>query len=364
MPRLNLKHRMENKNKMFLVSNMYPSKEHIRYGIFVKNFERAVENDFLIEKCVLTKRTNFLSKLFGYFELYLKIIILVFKVKKGDVIYVHFPLHLAPVLCCVRFFCKNMVLNFHGSDLVYKSTFTKFLSRFQNALIKNCFLVVPSNYYKHKIINSYGVHNNKVYVYPSGGIDTSVFYPNRKDSNERFLIGFVSNFIQGKGWDLLLTAIASIVKKNSIKNLQLIMVGEGPDRLKIYERLDKININHNIISSMSQEDLAEIYNSMSLFVFPTYREEESLGLVGLESMACGTPVIAGKVGGPMGYIDDGVNSFLFKKRDSNDLERKIMRYYNLSDKEKERIKINGINTAKLYDSKLVNKELLSFLKEL
>ncbi|MDX1271108.1 glycosyltransferase family 4 protein [Bizionia paragorgiae] len=355
---------MKNKNKLFLISNMYPSKEHIRYGIFVKNFERAVEHEFLIEKCVLTKRTHVLSKLLGYLVLYLKILSLVFKVKSKDVIYVHFPLHMAPSLWVVRFFCENMVLNFHGSDLVFRSSFTKVLSCFQNALIKKCFLVVPSNYYKHKIINSYVVNNNKVYVYPSGGIDTSVFYPNRKDSIDRFLIGFVSNFIQGKGWDLLLTAIENIVKNNSIKNLELIMVGEGPDRNKICERLDKININHNIISSMSQEDLAEVYNSMSLFVFPTYREEESLGLVGLEAMACGTPVVAGEVGGPLGYIDHGVNSFLFKKRDFYDLELKIMEYYNLSNQKKAEIRTNGINTAKLYDRNRVNKGLLVFLKEL
>lgn len=349
------------KSKLFLVSNMYPSKKHIRYGIFVENFENAIKNNYDIRRSVLTKRTSFGSKLFGYIELYFKIVLLIFKAKKTDIIYVHFPLHTAPVLWFIQFFKKNIVLNFHGSDLVFNSVFTKILSFFLHSLVKKNFIVVPSNYYKTEVLKIYSINPDKVFVYPSGGINTSVFYPREAHEKDTFVLGFVSNFIESKGWKVLLLALESIIKNNSIQNVQLLMVGEGPDREEIKNWLEKINMKHKIIASVSQEELAIIYNTFSLFIFPTYRESESLGLVGLESMACGIPVIAGKVGGPMGYIKDGINSYLFEKKDEHDLAKKIIQYYNLSGNEKEVIKINGIKTAKLYDHQKVNKDLLSFL---
>src|SRR5690606_8967444 len=127
-----------------------------------------------------------------------------------------------------------------------------------------------------------------------------------------------------------------IVKKNSIPNIELTMIGDGPDKEQIIYLLKEINIDYKIIPNVSQTELASIYNTFNLFIFPTYREAESLGLVGLEAMACGTPVIAGKVGGPMSYIQHGVNGYLFEKKDEQDLEAKIMEYYNLPDIEKEK----------------------------
>lgn len=348
------------RRKLFLVSNMYPCKKHIRYGVFVKNFEKAIEIDYDVNRTVLTKKIGFISKLFGYAHLYFNILALVFKAKKNNIIYVHFPLHMAPALWFVLFFRKKIILNFHGSDLIFNNFFTKFLSFFLNSIVRKCFIVVPSNFYKSKVIKLYSVNPNMVFVYPSGGINTSIFCPIAIPENDKFTLGFVSNFIEGKGWNIFLLAVESILLDSCVKNIEILMIGEGPDRQKIEGLLEKINVSYKIIPSVSQQELALYYNSFSLFIFPTYRE--SLGLVGLEAMACGTTVIAGKVGGPMSYIDDGINSYLFKKRNKDDLKRKIMQYYNLSNLEKEKIRMNGIETAKLYDHKIVNKHLLSFLK--
>ncbi|WP_445958138.1 glycosyltransferase family 4 protein [Yeosuana sp.] len=353
---------MPKKNKMFLISNMYPSKKHIRYGIFVKNFEKAIEHKYYIKRIVLVKHKNVLLKLLSYTFLYLNILKLIFVAKKQDVIYVHFPLHVAPAICCVFFFKKRIILNFHGSDLLFDNIFTKLLSKFLKPLIKRNYIVVPSNYYKSKIVKEYNILPNQVFVYPSGGINTTVFYPQQVQKKEGFILGFVSNFIKSKGWKVLLIAVEKIVKENSIDNLEVVLIGEGPDKQEINKFLDKGDIKHKVISSVSQKKLAVMYNGFDLFIFPT--EAESLGLVGLEAMACGIPVIAAKVEGPMEYIDQGVNSYLFEKKNSADLVDKILHYYSLSKKEKERIKTNAIKTAKLYESTKVNKKLLSFLKDL
>ncbi|WP_066222796.1 glycosyltransferase family 4 protein [Formosa haliotis] len=353
-----------NRVTIYLISNMYPSKRNVRYGIFVKNFEAAVKGDFIVKKCVLTKKESVVAKLFGYLLLYFKIFCLIFKAKKQDIIYVHFPLHVAPMLWFVQLFKKQIVLNFHGSDLIFNTVFTKILSQFLKPLIIQCAIVVPSVYYKTLIIKKYKIKSGQVFVYPSGGINTAVFYPQVVKKREEIVLGFVSNFIKSKGWEVLLLAVKEVLNKQVIKNLEIVFIGDGPDKEAIIELSERIGVKYNITSNISQKELALRYNEFDLFIFPTYRKAESLGLVGLEAMACGVPVVAGKVGGPMGYINHGINSFLFEKKSSKDLVNKILLYFSLSENEKQRIKLNAIKTAKLYDSRKVNMELLLFLKDL
>lgn len=347
--------------KLFLISNMYPSKRHVRYGVFVKNFEKAISDNFSVKKIVLIKYESFLLKLLGYIFLYLKIFSLLFRAKPEDIVYVHFPLHTSIAIRLVGFFKKNIILNFHGSDLIFHNKKTKFLEKNLKPLIKEKEIVVPSTYYKNKIINEYDVNPDKIFVYPSGGIDTNVFYPKKIKKGKSFVLGFVSNFIKEKGWLEFLKAAENL--NIDIKNLEIVMIGEGEDKVKIMDFLEKSNLTSRVISNITQKELAIMYNQFDLFVFPTYREAESLGLVGLEAMSCGVPVVAGKVGGPMGYVKDGINSFLFNKRDVKDLQNKVLKYYNMTSGDKKKMQFEAVKTAKKYDSRKVNKELLKFLKK-
>ncbi len=343
---------------------MYPSAENVRYGIFVKNFERAVEDFFHVEKVVLTKKYSLLSKAFGYLKLYFQIGQLYYKCGKNDLVYIHFPLHVAPALLPFWHLKRKVVLNFHGSDLIFNSNFKKALSFFLIPGLKKSHIVLPSNYYKEKIMAKFKVSPSKLFVYPSGGINGDVFFPNRKTENSNFVIGFVSNFIEGKGWRIFFDAINKIKEEKSINNLEILMVGDGPDKDEILNFLNIMKIKYEMISNISQKELAEIYNKMDVFVFPTYREEESLGLVGLEAMSCGVPVIASKVGGPMGYIEDNNNGFLFKKKDVQMLAKKILTFNTLSQEQKDEMKNNAIKTAQRYNSVAVNKKLVAFLNKL
>ncbi|WP_310993452.1 glycosyltransferase family 4 protein [Aequorivita marina] len=354
------------KQRLFLISNMYPSAENVRYGIFVKNFEGAVSDFFYVEKVVLTKKYSLSSKTLGYLKLYLQIAKLYFKCKKDDLVYVHFPLHVAPALLPFWWLNRKVILNFHGSDLIFNSTFKKGLSFFLIPGLRKSFMVLPSNYYKEKLKSQFNVSASKLFVYPSGGINNKVFSPSGREKVEssNFVIGFVSNFIEGKGWRIFLNALKKIKEEKSITNFEILMVGDGPDKSEILDLLAEINIKFEVISNVSQKKLAAIYNQMDVFIFPTYREEESLGLVGLEAMACGIPVIASKTGGPMGYVEEDSNGFLFDKKDVGMLTEKILEFYSRPQSEKDEMKDNAIDTAQSYDSVTVNKQLVEFLENL
>ena len=343
---------------------MYPSTKNVRYGIFVKNFENAVSNEFNVVKVVLTKKSGFFSKLLGYFSIYVRTIIAFLQANKSDIIYVHFPLHFAPALWFLSFLNRKVVLNFHGSDLIFDSAFKKLLSAFLKPLMMKNNLVVPSNYYKEKIVENFHSDPSRIFVYPSGGINTKIFYPNRAEDTSVFTLGFVSNFIKEKGWEIFLEAMAQIQNQNLIPSFRIEIVGDGPDNRKLRDYLREHKLEATITSNLLHQDLAKIYNRLDVFIFPTYREAESLGLVGLEAMACGVPVIASKVGGPMGYIEDGINGFLFEKRDVKMLREKIVAFYFKEENEKLKLRENALITARQYDSKIINKAFLDYLTEL
>ena len=105
---------------------MYPSTKNIRYGIFVKNFVISLEYDFEITKTILTKKTGF-SKLLGYIGFYIRIVKALSEAKKEDLIYVHYPLFVAPLLCL---FNRKYILNFHGSDITFNTSIRKVYSFF------------------------------------------------------------------------------------------------------------------------------------------------------------------------------------------------------------------------------------------
>ncbi|MEQ8219574.1 MAG: glycosyltransferase family 4 protein [Arenibacter sp.] len=350
------------KTKIFLISNMYPSLKNVRYGIFVKNFENAIKEDFSIEKIVLTKTFGILKKAIGYFVLYFKILTLFFAVKSKDIVYVHFPLHVAPILLLLSLKHKKIILNFHGSDLIFESKLTKLLSLFLLPLIRYSYTVVPSNYFKEKLTNEFNVPISKVFVYPSGGINRKVFFKMERIKNKTFTIGYISNFIKEKGWLLLLEAIKTIERQNLIKNLKVIMIGDGPDKNEIENITSTLKTEVAILSNVEQKKLVNYYNLFDVFVFPTYREAESLGLVGLEAMACGIPVIAGKIGGPMGYVENGFNGYLFPPKNSEELTNQILAFFRLNDVERSNMSQNCIKTASNYDSLKVNQDLIQYLK--
>ena len=106
---------------------------------------------------------------------------------------------------------------------------------------------------------------------------------------------------------------------------------------------------------LSQKELANIYNILDLFIFPTERASESLGLVAIEAMACGCPVIASDYAAPKYYIENDYNGYKFEKGNYEELATFIMN--TLSDESKlDKLSNGALATAKEFSrSKILNK---------
>ena len=98
-----------------------------------------------------------------------------------------------------------------------------------------------------------------------------------------------------------------------------------------------------------QDELVKYYNAFDALIFPTKRKSESLGLVGLEAMACHTPTIICTLYGPKSYANKSNSLVYTKTKDGKELANKIKEYMKLSSKDKETLINNAYNTSKEYD---------------
>ena len=100
---------------------------------------------------------------------------------------------------------------------------------------------------------------------------------------------------------------------------------------------------------LETSELVDFYNSIDVFIFPTYRRSESLGLVGLEAMSCGCFVIASDNYGPSSYIKNNKNGFTFKSKDPIDLKNRFIEFTNLNNEKLNKIISKAKETALEYD---------------
>ncbi|MCD8183713.1 MAG: glycosyltransferase [Bacteroides sp.] len=132
--------------------------------------------------------------------------------------------------------------------------------------------------------------------------------------------------------------------------------GEEVEELRLYLQSNNLQENIHFIENVNHTELNDYYSVMDIFIFPT-QLSESLGLVGLEAMSCGTPVIASDIGGIKTYMKDGYNGYLFPPGNKNILVSKIEKFLNLSVIEKEVMKKNCILTVEKYESNNVAQKL-------
>lgn len=165
-----------------------------------------------------------------------------------------------------------------------------------------------------------------------GGV-TMENFPYKKNKMKYVL--YFGRILSHKGVDVLVDAVPS--------DLELVIAGSASDSdymkyLKRIGRGKKITFRENI----SDEEMIELYQNASCFVLPATAKDylgKEWGRPGLyalvvpEAMSCGTPVIVSDVGALPDFIEKGkgMNGFVFKDRDSKDLQNKIQKI--ISDKE-------------------------------
>ena len=366
---------VDSRKKILVVSNMYPSKKAKHYGAFVKNMVNSLESEYLVKISVMSKHQNIFSKVLSYSIFYLKTFIKSFG--SYDYIWVHFISHsTSPVLFSYRF-TKNtkLILNGHGNDLIADYRFEqKNMKKSKKYLEYASLVVVSSKYFKNEVASIYNYPLDKIKIYHAGGVDLEKFIKLDKNECKEKLgldlninyIGLVSRLEKDKGYDLLLEAMYLLKDDEDFKNTKLLVIGSGDEKKNFNYLVSKYHLEDMVITKdfVYQNDLVNYYNAFDVLVFPTRRKSESLGLVGLEAMACSTFVIGCDKYGPSEYLKNLNNSLTYHSDKARYLARRIKMYYNMSDKKKESIILNGYLTAKKFSKEETIKELKEIIGEI
>ena len=111
-----------------------------------------------------------------------------------------------------------------------------------------------------------------------------------------------------------------------------------------------------------QAALPGFLNQMDVFVFPTTLAE-SLGLVAVEAMACGIPVVASDNAAPADYVKEGINGYKFPVGDSEALAQVLMKFQVLPADLQAELQKGALETASKFDRATITQNLKSILEE-
>lgn len=219
----------------------------------------------------------------------------------------------------------------HGSDLVFFSEHPLLHPICRFIMNNSDRVTVNSTYTRKKLIHIFPDTSEKVFIIPMG-VDLDRIIDRSHDTilrqySPKKIILTVGRLIDLKGTIYLIEAMPEILKK--IPDVLLIIIGAGPESQKLEQRISELGVQEQVIMAglIERDRLPLYYHAADVFVLPSLDLDgrtEGLGVVLLEAMAVGCPVIGSNVGGIPDIIADGENGFLVPSRDSLILAEKII----------------------------------------
>ena len=184
-----------------------------------------------------------------------------------------------------------------------------------------------------ELLRDYGAHASRIATIPCG-VDTDLFTPrDRAEARQRLglddrpVLLWVGRIAPIKGLDTLLDTVARL--RAGGRAMRLLVVGGDADELRsghetsLRQRIASLGLGDSVrfVGPQPQSVLPLYYAAADVTVLPSYYE--SFGMVALEAMACGSPVIASRVGGLVTTVRDGVTGFLVPDGDIEALADRI-----------------------------------------
>jgi len=248
-------------------------------------------------------------------------------------LHAHFGVEGVYALSFARQLRIPMVTTFHGFDATKnyialikagKISWYHFVIK-MNMLKRqgDCFIAV-SNYIRSRLIQR-GFPPDKIIVHYIG-IDPDRFTPdNKKDDGHTILT--VGRLVEKKGTEYLIKSVHKI--KQSVPEVKLDIVGDGPLRSSLEKLTHELGLSKCVIfhGSLTYKQVINIMKRASIFCLPSITardgDAEGLGLVFLEALASGNPVIGTMHGGIPEAVCDGENGFLVPEKDVSILTKRL-----------------------------------------
>jgi len=188
------------------------------------------------------------------------------------------------------------------------------------------------------------------------GVDVEQFTPDEGSPNDTLVALFVGRLDDGKGVPDLIKAVAGV-------DIRLRIVGDGNRR----EEFQALASNHlepgsyEFVGEVPHDEIHAEYQAADLFCLPSYHE--SFGIVVLEAMACGLPVVTTCIDAIEEYAEDGENALLLEPGDVPAIETALRRIIDSADL-RHRLSTSGRETALRYSWATQTERMTSIYQQL
>lgn len=280
---------------------------------------------------------------------------LFFKLNKFDYIYLHYPFFgAAEVVWFFKLFFKKpkLIIHYH-MDVKNFSIISKILSLpsllIRRSLFKQAETIISASldYIAHSQIKSIYKKYPKKFTEIPFGIDLKKFQPrvktekndNRIKAYAKEIVSYINDkflkknrlnlvFVGGldrahyfKGINVLLKALFLLEQRS----WHLQIIGDGDLRNEYETECQRLNLQSRVEFSgrLSDPDLVRALQRSDLLILPSINNNEAFGIVLIEALACGVPLIASDLVGVRRVFSDKVEGLLFETANVNDLKNKI-----------------------------------------
>ena len=226
-----------------------------------------------------------------------------------------------------------IVLTAHGTDLMGYDKWPH-LREYADRVMAECRSVISISKDNCELIRERFPYAADKIVMMRNGYDPSIFYPENdsreevlakygitpEDLRERKLVCFAGKLTRFKGVDILLDSLKRV---EEMEKVFTIIAGDGEEREHLREQAARLGLDKTVrfLGNVDMNTLRKLYNISDVSVVPSRREP--FGLVALEAMACGVPVVASDQGGLPDFVNNDVGA-LARPEDPEDLADKIL----------------------------------------
>jgi N-acetyl-alpha-D-glucosaminyl L-malate synthase BshA len=208
---------------------------------------------------------------------------------------------------------KNLcvVTTLHGTDITLIGQDPSYQSITAFSIQKSDGLTAVSEYLRRETVEHFDVAPERIQVIPNF-VDLNEYkrdahpcHRSRLSETGEKIVMHISNFRPVKRVD---DAVRVFARINRELPARLVLIGDGPERGRVQQTAEDEGVADRVLFLGKQESVAEILSCADLFLLPS--ATESFGLVALEAMSCGVPVIATRVGGIPEVVPEGEAGFL------------------------------------------------------
>ncbi len=301
--------------------------EIIRFRYFFSRWQDLAYEGGILAKLRQNKRLYLQVPFFLFFQL-LALIRIMGK-ERFDVIHAHWLIPQGLSTMLAGFLCKErpkVLCTSHGGDLYGLKG--ALLNRLKQAVLQRADALTVVSRAMAETAAQLGARKESLHVVSMGVDARTLFTPGEYADRNNHELLFVGRLVEKKGLVHLLEAMPAILARHP--QAKLSVVGKGPEEGRLRCLADELGILDRVafLGPIPNAELPRLYRRAAVFIAPSVvaegGDQEGLGLVIAEALACECPVVASDLPVIRDVVIDGITGLTARERDSADLASKVI----------------------------------------